>query len=499
MTLNASATPGSNFDLDDWKLQLPVDADGGFLGRYTEVKVLDTYTSDYFFTGSDGAMVLRAPVEGVTTGGSNYARSELRELIGTANAAWDLNQGGYLTVAMQVDEVPTKFDGTEAKVVIGQIHGGDHQLVRLYWDHGTVYWVNGRNEVQARDAIYEFKDANGNTPKVDLNETFTYTMDVKGHDLSLSLVADGKTYTSSIAIGGGWDDNLFYFKAGLYLGSNETTSTGDGQISIFGLDVTHDGTKPVLNVPGTAPVVTPVVISDNGLVTTLQGSAGDDVFSVSQKSTIVNAGLGIDTVQSSVTWLMSAGVEKLVLTGTAAINGTGTTLNDSILGNEAANILKGNAGDDLLNGSGGADTLKGGSGADKLEGGVGADQLFGDSGADTLQGGAGDDRLMGGSDADVLTGGDGADTFVFSSVSQCRTGQADVITDFVLGVDHLDLSAIDANTRMDGNQAFVWGGTGIGHLAMVSGHLVADVNGDGKMDLDLQLGGRAVSALDLFL
>ncbi len=52
-----------------------------------------------------------------------------------------------------------------------------------------------------------------------------------------------------------------------------------------------------------------------------------------------------------------------MLTGTAAINGTGNTLaNLLVTGNGAANVLTGNAGNDRLDGSGGGDTLEGGTG-----------------------------------------------------------------------------------------------------------------------------------------
>ncbi len=239
-----AVTPSDIFDLSNWKLQLPVDADGGFSGRYAEVRNLDGYFSQYFRAAPDGAMVLSAPVEGVTTGGSNYARTELRELSGGVNAAWNLDQGGSLAVTMQVDAVPEKFDGSDAKIVIGQIHGGDHQLVRLYYENGTVYWVNGRNEVQVKDALYQLRDAQGRTPQIGLDETFRYGLDVQGDDLALTLRADGTTYTSAITIGPGWDDNLFYFKAGLYLGTNESTSRGSGQVSIYDLDLGQDSPQP---------------------------------------------------------------------------------------------------------------------------------------------------------------------------------------------------------------------------------------------------------------
>ena len=63
-------------------------------------------------------------------------------------------------------------------------------------------------------------------PRIDLNETFVYPMDMEGHELRLTLKADG--ITSAITIGPGWDDNRFYFKAGPYLGTNEDTSRSEG-------------------------------------------------------------------------------------------------------------------------------------------------------------------------------------------------------------------------------------------------------------------------------
>jgi hypothetical protein len=41
-------------------------------------------------------------------------------------------------------------------------------------------------------------------------------------------------------------------------------------------------------------------------------------------------------------------VEKLILTGTAAINGTGNALVNTLTGNSAANTLNGGAGADTL-------------------------------------------------------------------------------------------------------------------------------------------------------
>lgn len=99
---------------------------------------------------------------------------------------------------------------------------------------------------------------------------------------------------------------------------------------------------------------------------TMSGGAGDDTYVVDSATDLVNenAGEGTDAVESSVTWVLGTNVEKLTLTGTAAINGTGNALDNVLTGNSAANTLTGNAGHDVLDGLAGADTMKGGTGDD---------------------------------------------------------------------------------------------------------------------------------------
>ncbi len=95
-------------------------------------------------------------------------------------------------------------------------------------------------------------------------------------------------------------------------------------------------------------------------------------------------------------------VENLTLTGTSAINGTGNSLDNTLIGNGAANTLRGNDGSDTLRGDYGNDTLFGGDDADDLDGGFDNDTLNGDAGADILDGNAGRDRYNGGSQNDIL-------------------------------------------------------------------------------------------------
>ncbi len=88
------------------------------------------------------------------------------------------------------------------------------------------------------------------------------------------------------------------------------------------------------------------------------GGGGEDLYIVDNPGdrTIENAREGYDQVHSSIDWTLQAEVEALTLTGTAPIDGTGNTLDNTIVGNAAANVLDGGSGRDRLVGGAGNDT-----------------------------------------------------------------------------------------------------------------------------------------------
>jgi Ca2+-binding RTX toxin-like protein len=134
----------------------------------------------------------------------------------------------------------------------------------------------------------------------------------------------------------------------------------------------------------------------------LEGGTGNDIYYVDNIGDIVveAASAGTDTVNSTVNYTLSTNVEKLTLTGSDNLNGTGNTLANTITGNTGNNILSG------------------GDANDTITGGDGNDSLMGDLGTDSLTGGNGNDTLVGGNGNDTLNGGVGLDSFQFNSLSE---------------------------------------------------------------------------------
>ncbi len=122
--------------------------------------------------------------------------------------------------------------------------------------------------------------------------------------------------------------------------------------------------------------------------------------------------------------------------------------------------------------------------------------LYSGAGNDELIGGDGGDILFAAGGADDLTGGAGADTFRYDSTADSTTGSNDEILDFQSGVDKIDLSRIDANTNVNGNQAFTWiGGSAFSNVAGQlrsyeqggARWIAGDTDGDGDADLLIAL------------
>ena len=102
----------------------------------------------------------------------------------------------------------------------------------------------------------------------------------------------------------------------------------------------------------------------------------------------------------------------------------GSDADETIIGDEGAEMIGARGGDDTIAGGAGDDEIRSGAGLDELRGGAGDDTLHGEDGADALHGDAGDDRLFGHNDADTLRGGEGDDSLVGSAGDDTLFGGA---------------------------------------------------------------------------
>ncbi|MBG9390405.1 hypothetical protein I5803_20410 [Caenimonas sp. DR4.4] len=146
----------------------------------------------------------------------------------------------------------------------------------------------------------------------------------------------------------------------------------------------------------------------------MTGGAGNDTFVVDATgdTTVEAAAGGIDTVETNLTWTLATEVEKLLLSGANAVNGTGNASINWLVGNTASNTLNGLAGADVLQGGAGTDTLTDTAGNGAFDGGAGNDVLTAGAGNDLLAGGTGNDTYTLGAGADIVAfdRGDGVDT-----------------------------------------------------------------------------------------
>lgn len=186
--------------------------------------------------------------------------------------------------------------------------------------------------------------------------------------------------------------------------------------------------------------------------------------------------------------------------------------NDTVRGDDGNDQLAGDDGNDQIAGGNGNDTIYSGAGADAASGGAGADSILGGAGQDSITGEGGNDTIQGGGGRDILVGGSGRDVFDFNAVSESPFGAArdelrpggGVAVAFegagAAQGDLIDLSGIDANVNVAGNQAFVFGGTGIGRVWCVNEgtttRVYANVDGDSaaEFQLDILDGGVLASA-----
>lgn len=101
-----------------------------------------------------------------------------------------------------------------------------------------------------------------------------------------------------------------------------------------------------------------------------------------------------------------------------------------------------------INGSNIGQTINGTSGKDTLTGTSENDTIYGFEGEDTISAGAGHDTINGGLNGSVNYLGSGSDTVIRN------TSGHDVIEDFMQGEDRIDISGLDPDPLVNGDQSF---------------------------------------------
>lgn len=190
--------------LSQWKLQLPVNAEGKPTGKAAEIRPA-VARAPYFIRAGLGAWDLMCPAEGARTPNTLTARTELRELNDKgANAAWTLGDGQHTL------DVSLRIDALVERVVVGQIHAGSGlpMMLHLLAD-GTVFVTDSALGEPTR---YDL------AIKIPLGQRFHYRVTADRTAISVSIRAGGTSETIRYPTSPRWlaPGVVNYFKAGLY-------------------------------------------------------------------------------------------------------------------------------------------------------------------------------------------------------------------------------------------------------------------------------------------
>ncbi|MEJ3658624.1 polysaccharide lyase family 7 protein [Actinomycetes bacterium KLBMP 9759] len=214
--------PSEVIDLTNWYLTLPTGKNDDPDDVYQPD--LARYTGDWFRVNETGdGVVFTANAGGVTTKGSNYPRSELREMKGSEKASWSNRSG---THTMQVRQAVTQLPLVKQDVVAAQIHDAEDDVVEV--------------RLEGERLLAEYDDGDGS---IVLDEAYRigtpYDLQIKASGGRIEVTYNGKAAQPIPLSGTGW-----YFKAGSYVQSNPSRGedpAATGQVVIYELAVTHTG------------------------------------------------------------------------------------------------------------------------------------------------------------------------------------------------------------------------------------------------------------------
>ncbi len=227
-------TPTDPIDLTHWKLTLPVDAKGSTAGQAAEISaagLASGYADEFFHIDSHRRLVFWCPVNGATTEGTEFPRSELREMLDKQQPAvnWTSQGTHVMTARCRVLEVPSY-----PKVVIGQIHGYPDKAKPLI----KLQYFKGRVEALVKISPNAGKDRKLTFAEVGLNQEIAF--EIKVQDGVLWCTVNGLTQTQDLKDNdAAWAEQTFYFKAGAYPQDNSGDAQEGARVVFSSLHVTH--------------------------------------------------------------------------------------------------------------------------------------------------------------------------------------------------------------------------------------------------------------------
>lgn len=228
--------PAEAFDLDNWKITLPLDEDNDARVDEIDVAEISSYSHpDYFYLDENEHMVFASPNRATTTANSSNTRSELRQMLRGTNSSIGTSDpgnnfslaihedasdfgaiGGKMEATLQVDHVAVNAEYTDKypvySVVVGQIHAGKsddnrdgfgwgNEPLKIYFkkfpdhDTGSVFWTYERNlakedpnRIDIAYPVWGNTWENSDDPDaagIALSEEFSYVVNV--HDNTMYL------------------------------------------------------------------------------------------------------------------------------------------------------------------------------------------------------------------------------------------------------------------------------------------------------------------------
>ncbi len=323
------------------------------------------------------------------------------------------------------------------------------------------------------------------------NLTLTGASAINGIGNALNNVITGNSAANVLTGGAGNDTYVVDALDTINEGAGEGTDTVQTSVTYtLGANVENLTLTGTAAINGTGNSLSNLIIGNSAANTlnggagadTMQGGGGNDIYIVDNTGDVVTeaASAGTDRVDSSVSYTLGANIENITLTGTAAINATGNSSNNTLTGNSGANRLDGGAGNDTMIGGAGNDTYVVGStgdvvteaasaGTDTVESsitytlGTNVENLTltgssvingtGNSLANTLIGNSAANTLDGSTGADSMSGGAGNDVYIVDNAGDVVTEAASAGTDRIDASVSFTLSANVENLTLTGTSS----------------------------------------------